>query len=71
MLLFFSLVTVGYLLAGHFFLKGLAWLNQSNDLVYMKYDAWPLKALLYILALIVWPSFILDLGESLVKRRHR
>lgn len=71
MLILCALLAVCYLLAGHFFLKGLAWLNQKDDLIYMAGDPWPLKVLLWVLAILVWPSFVLDLGETLVKRKNR
>jgi len=66
------LVPTCYLLIGYFFLRWLKWFHQAGDLIYMAHDPLALKVLLWALALVVWPSFLFDLGEALlVRRNHR
>jgi len=68
MLIFLGLLTACYLIVGHVFLKLFLWFCQDPNLISMQRDPLYIKVGFWILALIIWPSFLFDLGEHVVKR---
>ena len=70
MLLFLGLLLALYLFVGHLFLRFLKFFHQDPNFLSMEQDSPLVKSVLWILALIIWPSFILDLGDQLI-RRHK
>ena len=71
MLLFLSLLITLYLVVGHLFLRFLKFLHQDPNFLSMEHDPLVIKAVLWLLALIIWPSFVFDLGEQLIAGRKK
>lgn len=57
-----------YCLLGYFFLKFLKWFLQDDDFIVMDRDSVFYKLLLWFLAILIWPSYLFDLGEKIVDK---
>lgn len=60
-----------YFIAGYFFIRALLWFCQDPDLLSVPQDPPGIKACIWCLALIVWPSYLFDLSGALLDRRSK
>jgi hypothetical protein len=60
-----------YLSLGYAFMRFLMWFLQDYELIHDKYDCIFIQILSWFLVLMVWPSYVFDLGGKLVEKRNK